>query len=56
MTEKPQPEQSLESRLDEALEMTFAASDPVAVHSPDPRCRRPPRTEESSFGGPVNAT
>jgi hypothetical protein len=39
MTEKPQSEQSLDSRLDEALELTFPASDPIAVHSPDP----PPR-------------
>ena len=37
MTEKPQSEQSLDSRLDEALEMTFPASDPIAVDSPDPR-------------------
>jgi hypothetical protein len=36
MTEKPQSEQSLDSRLDEALELTFPASDPIAVHSPDP--------------------
>ncbi|MGP8033550.1 MAG: hypothetical protein ACLPQ6_05330 [Steroidobacteraceae bacterium] len=56
MTEKPQAEQSLDSRLDEALEMTFPASDPVAVHSPDPRSTRPPRTEESSLGDPVSET
>ena len=37
MTEKPHSEQSLDSRLDEALEMTFPASDPIAVDSPDPR-------------------
>ena len=37
MTEKPQSEQSLDSRLDEALEMTFPASDLIAVDSPDPR-------------------
>ena len=36
MTEKPQSEQSLDSRLDEALELTFPASDPIAVHSPAP--------------------
>lgn len=36
MAEKLQSEQSLDSRLDEALEMTFPASDPIAVHSPDP--------------------
>jgi hypothetical protein len=41
MTEKPQSEQSLDSSLDEALEMTFPASDPTAVHSPDPT--PPPR-------------
>lgn len=56
MTEKPQSEQSLDSRLDEALEMTFPASDPIAVHLPDPPSTRPPRTEESSFGGPISAT
>ena len=47
MTEKPQSEQSLDSRLDEALEMTFPASDPIAVHSPDPRSTRPLRTAEN---------
>ena len=31
MTEVPKSEQSLDSRLDEALEMTFPASDPVAI-------------------------
>jgi hypothetical protein len=56
MTEKPQSEHSLDSRLDEALEMTFPASDPIAVHSPDARSTCPPRTEESSFGGPGSAT
>ena len=34
MTEKSQSEQSLDSRLDEALDMTFPASDPIAVRSP----------------------
>ena len=33
----------LDARLDEALEMTFPASDPIAVHSPDP----PPRSSEN---------
>jgi hypothetical protein len=56
VTEKPQSEQSLDSRLDEALEMTFPASDPIAVHSPDPRSPRPQRSEESSFGGSVSTT
>ena len=37
MTQEPKSEQSLDSRLDEALEMTFPASDPIAVHSSDPR-------------------
>jgi hypothetical protein len=54
MTEKPQSEQSLDSRLDEALEMTFPASDPIAVHSSDPRPTRPPHTEETSSHGPVS--
>jgi hypothetical protein len=31
MTEVPKSEQSLDSRLDEALEMTFPASDPRIV-------------------------
>jgi hypothetical protein len=35
MPEKPQSEHSLDSRLDEALELTFPAGDPIAVHSPD---------------------
>ncbi len=35
MSENPQDEGSLDSRLDEALEETFPASDPVAVHSQD---------------------
>jgi hypothetical protein len=47
MTKKPQSEQCLDSRLDEALEMTFPTSDPITVHSPDPAA--------SSFGGPVGA-
>jgi hypothetical protein len=56
MIQEPKSGQTLDARLDEALEMTFPASDPIAVHSPDPRSTRPPRTEESSFGGPVSAT
>jgi len=39
MTPEPNPGRDLDARLDEALEMTFPASDPIAVHSPDP----PPR-------------
>jgi hypothetical protein len=44
MTEVPKSEQSLDSRLDEALEMTFLASDPIAVHSLDRRPTRAPHT------------
>jgi hypothetical protein len=36
MTQEPKAERDLEARLDEALEMTFPASDPIAVHLPDP--------------------
>jgi hypothetical protein len=43
MTQEPNSERDLDARLDEALEMTFPASDPVAVHSPDP----PPRSSEN---------
>jgi hypothetical protein len=58
MTEEPKSEQILDARLDEALEMTFPASDPIAVHASDPprAATRPPHTEESSFHGPVSAT
>ena len=57
MTEEPKSEQTLDARLDEALEMTFPASDPIAVHASDPRAAtRPPHTEENSFSGPVSAT
>jgi len=49
MTEKPQSEQSLDSRLDEALALTFPASDPIEVHSPAPS---PPRLSE---GSPLHA-
>jgi len=43
MTQEPNSERDLDARLDEALEMTFPASDPIAVHSPDP----PPRSSEN---------
>jgi len=43
MTQEPNSERDLDARLDEALEMTFPASDPIAVHSPDP----PPRSLEN---------
>ena len=56
MTEKPQSEQSLDSRLDEALEMTFPASDPIAVHASDPRPTRAPHTGETSSRGAASAT
>jgi hypothetical protein len=36
MTESPREAAELDSRLDEALDETFPASDPIAVHSPDP--------------------
>jgi hypothetical protein len=55
MTEKPQSEQSLDSGLDETLEMTF----PAAIRSQFIRRNPPTRpltTEEISFGGPVSAT
>jgi hypothetical protein len=35
MTPEPKSERDLDTRLDEALEMTFPASNPIAVHSPD---------------------
>jgi hypothetical protein len=56
MIQEPKSEQTLDSRLDEALEMTFPASDPIAIHSSDPRPTRPPPTGEISSGGPVSAT
>jgi hypothetical protein len=34
MTQTPKSERDLDARLDEALEMTFPESDPIAVHSP----------------------
>jgi hypothetical protein len=49
MTQEPKSERDLDARLDEALEMTFPASDPIAVHSPDP----PPR---SSVDSPLHAS
>ena len=53
MTEEPKSEQTLDARLDEALDMTFPASDPIAVHASDPRAAaRPQHTAESSFHGP----
>jgi len=53
MTEEPKLEQTLDARLDEALEMTFPASDPIAVHASDPgAATRPAHTAESSFHGP----
>jgi hypothetical protein len=57
MTEEPKSQQILDARLDEALEMTFPASDPIAVHASDRRAATsPPHTEENSFRGPVSAT
>ncbi|CAE6784228.1 hypothetical protein [Paraburkholderia haematera] len=35
--ETPQPAESVESRLDEALEESFPASDPIAVDVGEPR-------------------
>jgi hypothetical protein len=48
MTQKPKSERDLDARLDEALEMTFPASDPIAVHSPDaaPRPEFPGKNPE----------
>jgi hypothetical protein len=48
MTQTPKSERDLDARLDEALEMTFPASDPIAVHSPDatPRPEFPSRNPE----------
>jgi hypothetical protein len=43
MAQIPKSEQSLDPSLDEALEMTFPASDPIAVHWP----------ESPPFGVPV---
>jgi thiosulfate reductase cytochrome b subunit len=48
MTEKPQSEQSLDARLDEALEMTFPASDPIAIQSPAPLLSRPYQAREKT--------
>ena len=46
MTQESKSERALDARLDEALEMTFPASDPIAVHSPDPLPPAPPHTEK----------
>jgi hypothetical protein len=54
MIQEAEPELTLDTRLDEALEMTFPASDPIAVHSSDPRPTRPPHTEETSSHSPVS--
>ncbi len=48
MTPEPKSEQTLDARLDEALEMTFPASDPIAVHSSDPLPTRPPQPHEET--------
>jgi hypothetical protein len=55
MNQEPKSERDLDARLDEALEMTFPASDPIAVHSSDPRPTCPPHTGETGSGGPVSA-
>ena len=49
MTQEPNSERDLDARLDEALEMTFPASDPLAVHLPDPQPRL-------SVGSPLHAS
>ena len=46
MTEKLQSEQSLDSSLDEALEVTFPASDQIVVHLPDPTPRNDIKVRE----------
>ena len=48
MTQKPDSEEALDSRLDEALEMTFPASDPVAVHTLEPLRTRVPQAHEKA--------
>jgi len=48
MIQEPKSEQTLDARLDEALEMTFPASDPIAVHSSDPLPTRPPQPHEET--------
>jgi hypothetical protein len=53
--QQTKPEQTLDARLDEALEMTFPASDPIAVHTSDPRPTPPAHTEETTSRGPVKA-
>jgi hypothetical protein len=54
--QEPKSERALEARLDEALEMTFPASDPIAVHSPDPLPTAPARAEETGPRDPVRVT
>ncbi len=48
MIQEPKSEQTLDARLDEALEMTFPASDPIAVHASDPLPTRPPQPHEET--------
>jgi hypothetical protein len=48
MTQDPKSEQSLDSRLDAALEMTFPASDPVAVHTLEPPPTHLPQANEKT--------
>lgn len=53
MTQEPNSEQDLDARLDEALEMTFPASDPIAVHSPDPPPLSSTELRTKPVGDPV---
>ncbi len=48
MSQEPKCEQPLDERLDEALEMTFPAIDPIAVHSSDPCPTCPPQPHEET--------
>ncbi len=52
MTEQAKSKQALDARLDEALEMTFPASDPIAVQPPEPL---PSRSLESHEETPPHA-
>jgi hypothetical protein len=45
MTEKPQSEQSLDSRFDEAVDMTFPASDRLYAHALPPEVNRGSRKQ-----------
>jgi hypothetical protein len=54
MIQEPESDLTLDTRLDEALEMTFPASDPIAVHSSEPHPTPPPHTEETSSRSPAN--